>query len=122
MIRSHLVSFFFFNDTATTEIYTLSLHDALPIQPCGPECWLGWELSTTILTSRNAPGDCSKNRLPLFQPCRIRGWKPQLPGTRSECSNCIRATTKQVNRTSAKPFASRRLCSANKAPRLLHTR
>src|SRR5256885_10247507 len=26
-----IVSFFFFNDTATTEIYTLSLHDALPI-------------------------------------------------------------------------------------------
>ena len=24
-------NFFFFNDTATTEIYTLSLHDALPI-------------------------------------------------------------------------------------------
>src|SRR5256885_12433429 len=30
------VFFFFFNDTATTEIYTLSLHDALPI-------WLGPE-------------------------------------------------------------------------------
>src|SRR2546425_8917551 len=35
---------FFFNDTATTEIYTLSLHDALPIsdgrpsQPPGPHC------------------------------------------------------------------------------------
>src|ERR1022692_5173583 len=28
--------FFFFNDTATTEIYTLSLHDALPI--CIPQC------------------------------------------------------------------------------------
>src|SRR2546430_6009822 len=27
------MSFFFFNDTATTEIYTLSLHDALPIYP-----------------------------------------------------------------------------------------
>src|SRR3712207_7560732 len=26
-------SIFFFNDTATTEIYTLSLHDALPIYP-----------------------------------------------------------------------------------------
>src|SRR5258708_25260409 len=26
--------FFFFNDTATTEIYTLSLHDALPISYC----------------------------------------------------------------------------------------
>src|SRR2546426_148604 len=30
--HTHLLSFFFFfNDTATTEIYTLSLHDALPI-------------------------------------------------------------------------------------------
>src|SRR6266853_6060352 len=29
--RSHSLVFFFFNDTATTEIYTLSLHDALPI-------------------------------------------------------------------------------------------
>src|ERR1039457_3428138 len=29
--RSVLFFFFFFNDTATTEIYTLSLHDALPI-------------------------------------------------------------------------------------------
>src|SRR2546427_13054685 len=28
---SSLIVFFFFNDTATTEIYTLSLHDALPI-------------------------------------------------------------------------------------------
>src|SRR6266540_4434625 len=28
--------FFFFNDTATTEIYTLSLHDALPIWPPHP--------------------------------------------------------------------------------------
>src|SRR2546430_13416925 len=28
---SHFFFFFFFNDTATTEIYTLSLHDALPI-------------------------------------------------------------------------------------------
>src|SRR3989442_15762749 len=28
--------FFFFNDTATTEIYTLSLHDALPISRRGP--------------------------------------------------------------------------------------
>src|SRR2546430_8382703 len=28
-----MIIFFFFNDTATTEIYTLSLHDALPISP-----------------------------------------------------------------------------------------
>src|SRR2546430_14224748 len=30
-IHSRYIFFFFFNDTATTEIYTLSLHDALPI-------------------------------------------------------------------------------------------
>src|SRR5256885_16380335 len=30
-----LFFFFFFNDTATTEIYTLSLHDALPISRLG---------------------------------------------------------------------------------------
>src|SRR3712207_6910112 len=30
-----LLFFFFFNDTATTEIYTLSLHDALPISDHG---------------------------------------------------------------------------------------
>src|SRR5688572_33306505 len=33
-----LALFFFFNDTATTEIYTLSLHDALPIcREAGPD-------------------------------------------------------------------------------------
>src|SRR2546430_12631705 len=38
-MRPHwLPSFFFFNDTATTEIYTLPLHDALPI-------WPGMEIS-----------------------------------------------------------------------------
>src|SRR6202162_6599581 len=31
-------SVFFFNDTATTEIYTLSLHDALPIYPFTGRC------------------------------------------------------------------------------------
>src|SRR5258708_16330656 len=34
-LRPVLCSFFFFNDTATTEIYTLSLHDALPILSSG---------------------------------------------------------------------------------------
>src|SRR2546422_10719399 len=40
-----LTSLFFFNDTATTEIYTLSLHDALPICPATspqrPRCGAG---------------------------------------------------------------------------------
>src|SRR2546422_4072839 len=42
--------FFFFNDTATTEIYTLSLHDALPISfdcPSSSKCFLAaWSWSS----------------------------------------------------------------------------
>src|SRR2546430_4770573 len=36
-MRTQCSAFFFFNDTATTEIYTLSLHDALPISIVLPE-------------------------------------------------------------------------------------
>src|SRR2546427_10480889 len=35
LVHFLLIFFFFFNDTATTEIYTLSLHDALPIFAMG---------------------------------------------------------------------------------------
>src|SRR3712207_8137640 len=44
MITAVFCSFFFFNDTATTEIYTLSLHDALPIFSTSPvrrAHWMG---------------------------------------------------------------------------------
>src|SRR2546422_4565302 len=44
--------FFFFNDTATTEIYTLSLHDALPISIGGGSTWwylpVWWMLGTFL--------------------------------------------------------------------------
>src|SRR2546426_6810928 len=36
--------FFFFNDTATTEIYTLSLHDALPISSRPPGQWQTYDI------------------------------------------------------------------------------
>src|SRR5256885_9862972 len=42
------VFFFFFNDTATTEIYTLSLHDALPIS-ASP----GWRSNSHLHHRRN---------------------------------------------------------------------
>src|SRR2546430_7220168 len=59
--------FFFFNDTATTEIYTLSLHDALPISALGindggqivgsygapPAGGHGFLLSTGVFTTRS---------------------------------------------------------------------
>src|SRR2546430_14015935 len=36
ILQTTMSFFFFFNDTATTEIYTLSLHDALPISRARP--------------------------------------------------------------------------------------
>src|SRR5256885_17269645 len=44
--------FFFFNDTATTEIYTLSLHDALPI--CTVAIQLAKHLGATVATTTSA--------------------------------------------------------------------
>src|SRR5256885_11119046 len=47
-----VVCFFFFNDTATTEIYTLSLHDALPIYlPPDANCLLS--VADHCLRTRN---------------------------------------------------------------------
>src|SRR5260221_10601649 len=56
MTISHAIAlckllFFFFNDTATTEIYTLSLHDALPISaPKG-----SWETAGGRAACRSSP-------------------------------------------------------------------
>src|SRR5437588_1741223 len=47
---TYYILFFFFNDTATTVIYTLSLHDALPISP-DPGVALFWYLATSALSS-----------------------------------------------------------------------
>src|SRR5256885_13204941 len=50
LYRLHVFFFFFFNDTATTEIYTLSLHDALPIS-----CW------TKSSARSTRPGACTSS-------------------------------------------------------------
>src|SRR5260370_11330717 len=63
MWRTVLISlFFFFNDTATTEIYTLSLHDALPIWGWhGPVLWhsgswaCAWERSEEHTSELQSP-------------------------------------------------------------------
>src|SRR3712207_7100783 len=64
--------FFFFNDTATTEIYTLSLHDALPIWRSRP----------------GPPTGCSASWTSRRRPARGRGWRcgrwRTSPGSRSE--------------------------------------
>src|SRR2546430_4811401 len=58
MTARDIYVFFFFNDTATTEIYTLSLHDALPI--------FHWRLpslsATRVSHCRVAPGQSQQSR------------------------------------------------------------
>src|SRR3712207_6991161 len=48
--------FFFFNDTATTEIYTLSLHDALPICRARPRSRPGAGVARAAVDGRRGVG------------------------------------------------------------------
>src|SRR5438094_5520314 len=57
---SYSFFFFFFNDTATTEIYTLSLHDALPISE------RAGEVLNAAWRHLNPPSD--------EKPADVRGW------------------------------------------------
>src|SRR2546429_5646753 len=88
--------FFFFNDTATTEIYTLSLHDALPIlfRRVGEEAHrdVGDDLAAEPRRERATGGDPShlhrtEEHTPEIQSqlqpvCRLSlGKKKKTPGT-----------------------------------------
>src|SRR2546430_12142314 len=72
MSRSHI--FFFFNDTATTEIYTLSLHDALPICAASSishcpralwrnSAWIGPSRTPSAATAASPHADRKSTRL-----------------------------------------------------------
>src|SRR2546429_4461083 len=56
--------FFFFNDTATTEIYTLSLHDALPIFRAASNSLLNWKKQprTNLLPAPIPRDRCPRDR------------------------------------------------------------
>src|SRR5712664_4681400 len=55
-VVSSVFLFFFFNDTATTEIYTLSLHDALPISQFEQHirAVAGWPLAKPVRRDRKS--------------------------------------------------------------------
>src|SRR5256884_9738918 len=67
--------FFFFNDTATTEIYTLSLHDALPISSLEGRGPAGE--GDLVARGRRAPRLLPSGDL---QPVRGRARRPWEPG------------------------------------------
>src|SRR2546422_7484204 len=99
--RTSLFLFFFFNDTATTEIYTLSLHDALPISLSAAGLAMG-----TLKLGRSADGAplglllcqdrkstrlnsshgyisyavfCLKKKNKIHKGCRVGGYDYGLP-------------------------------------------
>src|SRR3989454_12732787 len=103
----HLILFyFFFNDTATTEIYTLSLHDALPISHA--KCTAGYratkackswgEFAMTPSARRKARPSrrrdrASKVRLPTMRCRRHVGGQGPDHGSRKSTSQRTRLPT-----------------------------
>src|SRR5437763_6644912 len=65
--------FFFFNDTATTEIYTLSLHDALPIAAAGVAPLRLHDLRHTCASLAIARSEehTSELQSPMYLVCRL---------------------------------------------------
>src|SRR6266498_5975198 len=96
-----VVFFFFFNDTATTEIYTLSLHDALPIL-CSP-----WRRPTSAVRPRPHAGTAAG---PALRPSRygrrtpwLRSWpraRPQPRRRRAGPAAADRPAARPTRRTS----------------------
>src|SRR2546426_7264651 len=70
---------FFFNDTATTEIYTLSLHDALPIYS-----FPRWSLDGRQIVFIRAPGLKLKQPLIPITPVPWALWVADVTAGRSE--------------------------------------
>src|SRR6267154_6556403 len=66
-----LLLFFFFNDTATTEIYTLSLHDALPISPRRCACTRRPGRSAAEQAPERSEEHTSELQSPVHLVCRL---------------------------------------------------
>src|SRR6267143_7209431 len=70
MLFVFLLFFFFFNDTATTEIYTLSLHDALPIsrRPCR---WASCRVTSSTMARARSEEHTSELQSQFHLVCRL---------------------------------------------------
>src|SRR6266511_6209680 len=87
LISSLFFCLFFFNDTATTEIYTLSLHDALPIST-SPPTLTTMMISTTIMPRFLSRSEEHTSELQSRENlvCRLLLEKKQNPNLREESS------------------------------------
>src|SRR2546422_7074526 len=75
MQHSPFYILFFFNDTATTEIYTLSLHDALPISSAGVQPREGgrFTLAASRRVTSSARPSAARARICVVRTCGLSG-------------------------------------------------
>src|SRR5216683_5723160 len=73
--------FFFFNDTATTEIYTLSLHDALPIGAPACSACSDFHFSLNFIPSAGSVHASAKRATHCCQACCCSGKRVSRPFT-----------------------------------------
>src|SRR6266576_7361477 len=88
--------FFFFNDTATTEIYTLSLHDALPIRAGPPGC------SSRRCTNPSISGIRSEEHTSELQSRRDLVCRLLLEKKKKKCHTTSNRTNKKNRQTNQK--------------------
>src|SRR5205085_6983886 len=92
-----ILSFFFFNDPATTEIYTLSLHDALPI----------WTSATTAGWSGSWPASMAAGCRPAGSPSSSPDRKStRLNSSHSQISYAVFCLKKKKKKKKHSPSKS----------------
>src|SRR2546430_7439947 len=104
--------FFFFNDTATTEIYTLSLHDALPISNSPYSCllqttYLDLLLQAFLRRCRKAKAHCHLwlGRLPPQKVLERDRKSTRLNSSHSQISYAVFCLKKKTTNThSVRPY------------------
>src|SRR3712207_7362892 len=82
--RAATVRVFFFNDTATTEIYTLSLHDALPISGSFPAEGVEPDTAPVVVQGTPQVGDDVWRQVLRVGPAELVALRRLAVGWRSE--------------------------------------
>src|SRR2546430_7541020 len=102
--------FFFFNDTATTEIYTLSLHDALPISAIwaritsGPKRPSGGRSRPSTSSDRKSTRlNSSHSQISYAVFCLKKKKKTKIPLLTTENTHCY-TPTRYVNTSTSRPI------------------
>src|SRR5256885_9139687 len=110
-----MLIFFFFNDTATTEIYTLSLHDALPI-------WNGETRLPVFAWSPGTRGVCAGHAVDRVERARPGGGRSAVQDRKSTRLNsshlvisyavfCLKKKKRRPHRSSY--FHARTCCACS---------